>query len=343
MPRVRAAFGADCRSTPLCFPPETAGDGAARRRLVPREESAGRDGGRVTAPAIGSGRVTSPSRSCAPRPTGDPKAHAYFAREAELVSRLTHPNIVRTHGKLEIDGRLLIAMERLQGRTLEAAFEQQPGPWSEEAAVRLIGGVAAGLAYAHAAKPQLVHRDIKPSNIFLEDSGGMKILDFGIGPTSSASSLRTSQSGPPGTPLYMPPEVLLGSPSTPASDVSLGLVFFRLLAGKLPCSVPENVSPWVLVSALVRAYSRDLPLVSTVRPGILAPDREARRADARHPSHVAPAHRGGGRGGRGGAAQACRRGASEEQRCPPPPWVWVGSIDPSPSRRLLRLLLRRTA
>lgn len=198
--------------------------------------------------------------------TDNVKARQYFDREAKNAVQLRHPNIVRTVEKVEVDDQIFIAMERLWGAPLETKLDPA-APWGFDAAIKLIHQAAAGLGHAHARS--VIHRDVKPGNIFIEDSGRVKVLDFGICRVVGETSVQSTRSGPPGTPAYMPPEALLGTKATPASDVfSLGLILFRMLTGQLPHRVPEGGSPWVVVTALVKAYTHDLPRVSSVRPEV---------------------------------------------------------------------------
>ena len=201
-----------------------------------------------------------------PELTMDAKARAYFIREANNAVRLQHPNIVRTYEKVELNNRVLLVMERLYGDTIETLLRQQR-VWDAAAAAPLIRQVALGLGHAH--DQSIVHRDVKPSNVFIERDGTVKVVDFGICRIVGEASLQSSRSGPPGTPAYMPPELLMGGQATPASDVfSLGLMYFRMVTGRLPHDVPEDASPWAIIAALVKAYGRDLPRMSAFRPDV---------------------------------------------------------------------------
>lgn len=203
----------------------------------------------------------------------DPKARAFFLREARQTLRLQHPNVVRTVGLVDEGARIGLVMERLDGQSLEASLRTGgltgPAPLQIDVVQRVLRPAAEGLGHAHGLG--VVHRDVKPGNIFLLRDGGLKVLDFGICRVVGEASLQSTQSGPPGTPAYLPPEVLLGTASTPASDVfSLGLVAFLLLTGRLPHDVAPDSSPWVAVAGLMRAYTRDLPRASSLRRDIPA-------------------------------------------------------------------------
>ena len=202
-----------------------------------------------------------------PEFTSDAKARAYFLREATHAIQLNHPNIVRTFEKVEVGDRLLLVMERLYGDTLES-FLTRAHQWDADSAVEIIRQIAAGLGYAHARS--IVHRDVKPSNVLIQRDGRVKVLDFGISRTMGEASLQSTGSGPPGTPMYMPPEILMGAKAVPASDVfSLGLIFFRMVTGEFPHVVSADQSPpWAVIASLVKAYAEDLPRMSSRRPDV---------------------------------------------------------------------------
>ncbi len=157
-----------------------------------------------------------------------------FLREAAVLSTLKHPAIVRyvAHGEADL-GRLYLAMEWLEGRTLSELLAQRS--LTVEEGLTLALRVAAGLAAAH--RQGVVHRDVKPSNVFLpEDSlAEAKLIDFGVArhrldPHFTEAGLLI------GTLAYMSPEQASGERNPePASDVfSLGSTLFRALTGEHP-------------------------------------------------------------------------------------------------------------
>ncbi|HEX6070627.1 MAG TPA: serine/threonine-protein kinase [Longimicrobiaceae bacterium] len=168
-----------------------------------------------------------------------------FRREAGAAARISpHPNVVRiydygTDPELDLD---FIVMERLEGRDLAALLRQGPPPRRE--AVRILLQAALGIAAGHRAG--VLHRDIKPGNIFLaaEDSGGVRMLDFGIAKVLEAEGEEdlTVLGLPPHSPSYASPEQLdptrrLGPPS----DVyQLGLVGYEMFAGEKPFTQEER-------------------------------------------------------------------------------------------------------
>lgn len=166
--------------------------------------------------------------------SGDEKFKEQFRHEARSISRIVHPNIVQIHNMEEIDGRLVIDMEYVEGQSFSNVIKKGP------VAPHLVSSVALdvlhGLSVCHQAG--VVHRDIKPSNILLTVGGQAKIVDFGIAKAladSSAASLETSASTTiyMGTPRYTPPEAWDGAAATPQWDLyALGIMLYEALNGK---------------------------------------------------------------------------------------------------------------
>lgn len=166
-----------------------------------------------------------------------------FYREARSASRLTHPNTIRVFdfGHSE-DGRLFIAMEYLEGRSLRAEM-REAGRFVEPRILRVAEQVCKSLGEAHDAG--LVHRDIKPENIFLTRMYGetdfVKVLDFGIARTAEAGTL-TKTGVVVGTPKYMSPEQASSRRVDGRADLySLGIVMYEMFAGTAPFSADTSV------------------------------------------------------------------------------------------------------
>ncbi|MDL4816118.1 protein kinase domain-containing protein [Actinomadura opuntiae] len=167
-------------------------------------------------------------------------------QEAKAAAGLAHPSItgVYDYGEDELTPRTgrfgrrrrvpYVVMELLDGETLSARLARGPLPWREAAGI--CARIADALAAAHAAG--IVHRDVKPANVFLTPLG-VKVLDFGIAFTGPP---KPDGSGGPmmGTPAYVAPELLTGTPPTPAADIfSLGVVLNQALAGGAPSPVAD--------------------------------------------------------------------------------------------------------
>jgi serine/threonine protein kinase len=174
-----------------------------------------------------------------------PEMRERFLREAEICRTLDHVNLVHVYDAGEADGHLYQVMDLLVGSDFGTVFASgRSFTWQEKLA--LMEQVCAGLEYAHARK--LVHRDIKPANLFLEDSGRVRLLDFGMARVES--SQLTMVGSTVGTLNYMSPEQIRGQRCTPASDVfSTGIVFYQLASGRHPFSSRDRSLPQV-VSAI---------------------------------------------------------------------------------------------
>lgn len=182
-----------------------------------------------------------------------------FFREAESTGRLSHPNIITVYDAGEQEGLAFIAMEYLEGTTLNH-YCQKSNLLPAKQALQITGAVAEALDYAHSQG--VVHRDIKPANIMIMKNRVVKVMDFGI--AKVASSSKTQASMILGTPRYMSPEQAVGKSVDGRSDVfSLGIVLFELLTGEKPFDA-ENMP--ALVMRIMKAphpplikYRRDLP------------------------------------------------------------------------------------
>lgn len=161
-----------------------------------------------------------------------------FEREAKLAGRLTHENIVDvTDAGHTPDGIAYIAMEWLEGRTLDEELSNQ-GRFGFKRAIGVVRQITAALDEAHSKR--VVHRDLKPANIMLLDTPDgrdhVKVLDFGIGKIIKETTANSPVSALVGTPQYASPEQLtVGGHVDGRSDIySLGVIFYRLLGGHLP-------------------------------------------------------------------------------------------------------------
>jgi serine/threonine protein kinase len=113
-----------------------------------------------------------------------PMERERFLREAQICAGLDHPNLLKVHDSGEADGILYQAMDLLEGADLAKVFaDGRQFSWEDK--LSIMEQVCAGLDYAH--KLNLVHRDIKPANIFLETTGNIRLLDFGMVRTSSSN------------------------------------------------------------------------------------------------------------------------------------------------------------
>jgi serine/threonine protein kinase len=173
-----------------------------------------------------------------------------FAREANALRLLDHPNLVAAVDVFVDAGYLFLVMEKVEGPTLGQLLTRD-APAGAKPVKQALGPRRAlvtarqildGAGHAHAR--HLVHRDIKPDNILLLDMGGwerVKIIDFGIvklvGDAAAAygASALTNTGLVVGTPAYMAPEQALGRPITARTDLyAVGVILFEMLTGRLP-------------------------------------------------------------------------------------------------------------
>lgn len=174
----------------------------------------------------------------------------YFMREARLLSRLRHPNLVAVldFGQEE-DGTLFLVLEYIPGKTLEDLLEHEN--FTHERSLRVLIQVLGALEEVH--RHQIIHRDLKPGNVLLEQVAGqgdfVKVLDFGIAkilqneeekeeestPKAPPRTFRTEIGTAVGTPQYMSPEQAQGQPVDIRSDIySAGLLLYEMTTGTLP-------------------------------------------------------------------------------------------------------------
>lgn len=154
---------------------------------------------------------------------------AALVREAVTIARFHHPNIVSVYDVQESRDAAFIAMEFVDGVTLEDQLEIGPMTFVDASAVAL--AIATGLDAAHRAG--VIHRDVKPGNVLLGRDGSIKVMDFGIAELLNA--MRPDQETVYGTPGYLAPELIRGRSPSPASDFfSLGALLYRCVTGISP-------------------------------------------------------------------------------------------------------------
>jgi basic membrane protein A len=150
-----------------------------------------------------------------------------FRREAETLTRLQHPNIVRCYG-LEQDGRLVfMVMDYVEGQSLRHEIYDLKSPMTPHQALEWMTPICSALHYAHAEG--VIHCDVKPANVMLHSNGSVLVADFGIARmTDSATATMVGA----GTPAYMSPEQVRGEDPIPQTDIyALGIVLYEMLTG----------------------------------------------------------------------------------------------------------------
>ena len=156
---------------------------------------------------------------------------ARFRREAQAVAALAHENVMRVFDYGEDAAGPYMALEYLNGGTLEERLAGGALPTHE--VEHVAQGMAAGLAHLHSRG--IVHRDLKPANVLFDEEGRPKLADFGLARGASGAGTLTEAGTVLGTAAYISPEQAAGKPAVPASDVySFGVILFRMLTGALP-------------------------------------------------------------------------------------------------------------
>jgi ABC-type oligopeptide transport system substrate-binding subunit len=170
------------------------------------------------------------------------EGHSRLLREAQIVARLDHPNIVTVHDVGQHQGKPFIVMQLVEGGTLD---DRRPANLHET--VQIIKQVCVALEYAH--QLGIIHRDLKPENVALSPDGTAKLMDFGL--ARSVATRITAEGTLMGTVHYMAPEQALGKELDRRADLyALGVMFYELTTGQLPFS---DDSPVAVISQHLHA------------------------------------------------------------------------------------------
>jgi hypothetical protein len=187
-----------------------------------------------------------------------------FRREARVAARLAHPHIVPLYAFGETPDALYFVMGYVDGETLATRLYRE-GRLGRQLALRILSEISDALAFAH--REGVIHRDVKPENILLDARSGRAMLaDFGVARIDSAGASVTMTGVAVGTPGYMSPEQAVGARDIDGrSDLySLGVVGYRMLAGRLPFTATS-------VQALLAQHAGATPDDLTLAVG--APER----------------------------------------------------------------------
>ncbi|OGV59179.1 MAG: hypothetical protein A2X45_10920 [Lentisphaerae bacterium GWF2_50_93] len=157
---------------------------------------------------------------------------AGFIKEARAAAKLNHPHIVQAYAVGEDNGIYFFAMEHIDGETMKAVLKRE-GVVPLDPAITIIQQITESLDYAW-KEQRLIHRDIKPDNIMITKNGRAKLADLGLARVAGEID-DSSEDEVMGTPQYISPEHLTGSPMDCRSDIySLGATFYHIITGQFP-------------------------------------------------------------------------------------------------------------
>jgi predicted ATPase len=206
------------------------------------------------------------------------EGQARLLREAQVVAKLDHPNIVAVHDAGEFEGNAFIVMQSVEGETLA-----ENKPETLEKIIAIAKQICMALVHAH--KNEIVHRDLKPENVLIDASGNLKLMDFGL--ARSISSRLTSAGMIVGTVFYLAPELAMGQEFDGRADLyALGVMLYELTTRELPFIADDQVAviSQHLHAPVVhpRAKNKDIPpLLNDLIVRLLSKDPSDRPSSAR--------------------------------------------------------------
>ncbi len=185
-----------------------------------------------------------------------------FEIEARNAAKLAHRNICQVLDYGSHEGNAYIVMEMVDGESLATILEREI-VLDERRLVQILLHTCMGLQAAHDAG--VIHRDIKPGNLLVQPDGLVKITDFGVSHTKDQTTL-TQTGMVMGTAQYLAPELALGKPASPQSDLyALGIIAFEALVGKRPFTAATPVE-----IAVAQVNDPVPPLPDSIAPGLAA-------------------------------------------------------------------------
>ena len=156
---------------------------------------------------------------------------ARLKREAAIIAKLNHPNIVSVYDFGDDDGLPYLVLQFVQGKTLKDVMRDEQ--FTAPQILKIIRPVARALAYAH--DKGVLHRDVKPSNVLIDQDGQVYLSDFGLARITQSGESTMSQDMMIGSPQYISPEQARGENVGPGTDIySLGVVMYEMFAGRVP-------------------------------------------------------------------------------------------------------------
>jgi serine/threonine-protein kinase len=176
-----------------------------------------------------------------PNVASDEEMMKRFVHELRYSRKITHKNVIRIYDFLYISGGYAISMEYFPSHTLGTEIANEK-PMATEKAVRYAIDICTGMHVAH--QQGIIHRDLKPANILIDDTGLVKIVDFGVAAAAKSGDTQLTRTGYViGSPKYMAPEQILGKKVDERADIySLGVILYEMLAGQPPYSRGDHMA-----------------------------------------------------------------------------------------------------
>ncbi len=178
-----------------------------------------------------------------------------FTAEARLLQSLNHDNLPKVYDSFSEDSRHYLAMEFIEGQTLEQRLASAHAALPEAEVLRWAAQLCSALSYLHNHKPPIIFRDLKPANIMLTPQGRIKLIDFGIARFFTPNRKRDTQAL--GTPGYAPPEQYGSAQTDARADVyALGATLYQLLTNYDVSKTPFALPPMQTRNAAVSPHVR---------------------------------------------------------------------------------------
>jgi serine/threonine-protein kinase len=176
-----------------------------------------------------------------PNVASDEEMMKRFVHELRYSRKITHKNVIRIYDFLYLGGGYAISMEYFPSHTLGVEIANEK-PMPTHKAIGYAIDICTGMQIAH--QQGIIHRDLKPANILIDDSGLLKIVDFGVAAAAKSGDTQLTKTGYViGSPKYMAPEQILGKKVDVRADIySLGVILYEMLAGQPPYSRGDHMA-----------------------------------------------------------------------------------------------------
>jgi len=199
-----------------------------------------------------------------PNVSQDEEMMKRFVHELRYSRKITHRNVIRIYDFLYIRGNYAISMEYFPSHTLGNEVNDKPLPLGK--AVQFASDIATGMAVAH--QSGIIHRDLKPANVLIDETGLVKIVDFGVAAAQHQGDTQLTKTGYViGSPKYMAPEQILGKKVDERADVySLGVILYEMLTGEPPYLRGDHMA--IMYQHVQGKAKSPIEVNATIPPGL---------------------------------------------------------------------------